>query len=152
MYKSLSAYHMVVIINILGDAGISPLKDKKDMLSQFLSKFKNLYNLCIQGGGKFEGSKAFIDIYNNIDKTEKDITQLSYQNDFIISPNPGNGIFTINIKEYELIIYNVFGEKVYSLTQQINNSVIDISSQPSGVYFLQVITGEGVMVKKIVKE
>lgn len=72
-------------------------------------------------------------------------------NDIVISQNPNNGIFTIYKKDInEISIYNVFGERIYLSTQQLTNSLIDISSQPSGVYFIQVKTKDGVGVKKII--
>ena len=47
-------------------------------------------------------------------------------------------------------IYNVYGEKVYSLIRSSAQSLINLSSQPEGVYFIQVKTAEGVIAKKIV--
>ncbi|MFI5163981.1 MAG: T9SS type A sorting domain-containing protein [Bacteroidia bacterium] len=81
----------------------------------------------------------------------------SYQNKFSVEvyPNPTSGKFTIKSDALQITnveIYNVLGEKIYSSTQQISNSVIDISFQPSGVYFLKLETDKGIAVKKILKE
>ena len=74
-----------------------------------------------------------------------------------IYPNPSSGKFTIKNDElsgesYEVEIYNVMGEKVYSITNpSINQSaVIDISSQCSGVYFLNIKTDKEMISEKIV--
>ena len=68
------------------------------------------------------------------------------------SPNPSAGIFSIRVPEgtARLEIYSVFGEKIYSSQIVSGRSEIDLSSQPDGVYFLQVRTEKGVVRKKIV--
>lgn len=59
-----------------------------------------------------------------------------------VYPNPSNGQFVIASPAFSVInsakqshteIYNVFGEKIISSTE----TSIDISSQPSGIYFLR---------------
>jgi len=79
-----------------------------------------------------------------------------------ISPNPSNGAFQIQIgngplaigNQCSLEICNVLGEKVYTsvISHQLSAINIDISNQPSGVYFLNVKSAEGTAVKKIIKE
>jgi hypothetical protein len=75
-----------------------------------------------------------------------------------VYPNPTTGIFTINNVETQLTscnleIYNLLGEKVYSSRIQHPISSINISNQPSGVYFLKIIDLDGSsVVKKIIKE
>jgi len=69
----------------------------------------------------------------------------------VIYPNPSNGVFNTEIKNYELRIhnivevYNVLGEKVYSHQLLLANSqfLIDLSSQPNGVYFYRVVNESG---------
>ena len=91
-------------------------------------------------------------------------------NDFSIYPNPTIGMFQIQANSQQLLancqieIYNVYGKKVYELlsdrvngfnstTQQPNPSItINLSASPSGIYFMQLKTSEGIAVKKIVKE
>ena len=56
-------------------------------------------------------------------------------------PNPSSGTFTIATKEnsYGLIITNVLGKIVYQSEIKSQKSEIDLSKQPKGIYFLQVI-------------
>jgi hypothetical protein len=69
----------------------------------------------------------------------------------IIFPNPSSGKFVVqcaNVKIQSLKMYNMLGELVYSTTQL--NLVIDLSSQPNGVYFIHIISERGRAVKKVV--
>jgi len=63
-----------------------------------------------------------------------------------VYPNPSNGVFTIEIRNYQLGItnrlevYNILGEKVYSQHSTVNYPLsIDLSLQPNGVYLCRVI-------------
>jgi uncharacterized repeat protein (TIGR03803 family) len=63
-----------------------------------------------------------------------------------VYPNPSNGTFNLSLSNvntaYNIEIYNVLGEKVYSesLPQSQNNNTINLTAQPSGVYLYRVIT------------
>ena len=56
-------------------------------------------------------------------------------------PNPSEGKFQVSSFKFQvssLEINNVMGEKVFYSTQQLNNSTIDLSSQPKGMYFFKL--------------
>ena len=87
------------------------------------------------------------------------VPQLDEQQwDISVYPNPANGVFTLDagrqktdIKQIE--IYNTLGQKVYSsFVPHSLFSVLDISSQPNGVYFIQGQTDKGSFSQKIIKE
>ncbi len=87
------------------------------------------------------------------------VNEISLNDLISIYPNPSNGEFQIQANSHQLLansqieIYNVLGEKIYqSAIQSFTYSTIDLSSAPSGIYFLQLKTNKGVAVKKIVKE
>ncbi|MBL4624286.1 MAG: T9SS type A sorting domain-containing protein, partial [Flavobacteriales bacterium] len=71
-----------------------------------------------------------------------------------IYPNPNSGIFTLSIQtEDRVIIYitNVMGELIYQST--LTNSdkrQIDLSHHAKGVYFVKVVSGKNILVKKII--
>ena len=69
-----------------------------------------------------------------------------------ISPNPTSGIFNISCdaKEYLTEVYNMMGEKVYSKENFKIKNEIDISSQPNGVYLVNIRSGEGFCTRKVV--
>jgi hypothetical protein len=70
-----------------------------------------------------------------------------------IFPNPGTGIFNLQISDPEKIeeIYltNIPGEKI---PLEYNQYRIDLTEFPSGIYFLNIKTEEGILIKKLVRE
>lgn len=84
------------------------------------------------------------------------IQSVSDFNKAIISPNPSRGKFKIEMENEQLKgekisleIYNVMGEKIYhSTVQQLNNTKIDISEKPNGIYLLIISSDKE---KKIIK-
>jgi hypothetical protein len=77
--------------------------------------------------------------------------------DFEVYPNPGSGKFKINLPEgksnVELSVYNTMGE-IILIKNEIGDSEIevDVSNQPAGIYFVQVVSGEKIFRKKILKK
>ncbi len=68
-----------------------------------------------------------------------------------VYPNPGRGVFTLQISNYEaarnvMEIYDVLGEKVYTGSVNSTTTEINISNQPAGVYFYRVFTQEGSLI------
>jgi uncharacterized delta-60 repeat protein len=84
--------------------------------------------------------------------TSTGITSLSANQSISIFPNPSNGIFTIQCadKILDLEIINAFGEKCITTTVNSQQETVNLSSQPNGIYFLQLKTDQGVLNKKIV--
>ncbi len=66
----------------------------------------------------------------------------SINEQLLIYPNPGNGIFKIKSETSinYLEVFNCVGERVFSM--QDNNSPIDISDKPRGIYFVRIYSGE----------
>lgn len=70
-----------------------------------------------------------------------------------VYPNPNNGIFSIDVPagKTELVVTNINGQVVYSTeTEQAGKLSIDMSTQPKGVYLLQLTNGETTMTEKVV--
>jgi hypothetical protein len=75
-----------------------------------------------------------------------------------LSPNPNNGIFTIqssvNSRRLSVEIYNMMGQKVYSAPTLLPHNVggassafqINISTQPNGVYLYRVMDENGALI------
>jgi hypothetical protein len=86
---------------------------------------------------------------------------LSYRPELLVFPNPTSGLFTLQtegIREaYDISVTNLQGQIL--LSQKITNigelhqeTTLDLSSFPSGMYIVQVKSGQLVLSQKIVKE
>ena len=86
------------------------------------------------------------------------INENTFDNSFGLFPNPSNGRFTLQYKSANLKnektyidVYNVFGARIYSSMSESNDqSIIDLSSQPSGIYFVKLKTDKQVFTRKII--
>ena len=66
----------------------------------------------------------------------------------LVYPNPTTGVFTIECKSTNLDgccfrIYDIFGRLLISNSLTKENNTIDLSSQPAGIYFFQLIEDRG---------
>lgn len=62
---------------------------------------------------------------------------------FIIYPNPSNGIFNMSMvdkagKDYSVSVYDIVGNAVKQFSWNGNKTIIDLSTQPKGVYIVNV--------------
>tara|TARA_B100000809_G_scaffold190884_1_gene189533 strand:- start:3 stop:1754 length:1752 start_codon:yes stop_codon:yes gene_type:complete len=78
------------------------------------------------------------------------------ESSLVIYPNPFNNAFTIN---YELEnstalleVYNVIGEQIQTQTITQNSTIVNLSNQPNGFYFVTITDGTNRISKKIVKQ
>ncbi len=87
--------------------------------------------------------------------------------EILVYPNPSNGQFVIaspdfiGAKQSHIEIYNVLGEKIYSLSPSGGLPAgqaggaggglsIDLSEKPNNIYFLHIKTSQGLLSKKII--
>ena len=74
-------------------------------------------------------------------------TNVFNKNTMVIYPNPSNGIYTIQTNEIyatkSISIYTIQGQKIYDAAISSNETTIDISNQPKGVYLYKVFGEEG---------
>lgn len=137
--------------------GYSRLQDYEGTNEQYhdgdLISDKNcFYGMSLQGGINNGGIIFKYGI-------ETGIAENNTETDFSVYPNPSNGIFTLNFSPTKyaqdkpgkgtVIICNVLGEKIYQSEIYKLQSEIDLSNQPSGIYFLKVKTEQGIVSKKI---
>jgi hypothetical protein len=73
-----------------------------------------------------------------------------------ISPNPTNGIISIHnapATMMQIEIMNVLGERVSALTNTgTADFKIDLTKFPAGIYFAKFVSGNSVLVRKLLKE
>ena len=84
------------------------------------------------------------------------VEEIKTGNGITIIPNPSNDKITISSSAItgntQLSIFNVSGEKVLERQLTDNETQIDISALPRGVYFVRVQNEKMVEVGKMVKE
>jgi len=72
-----------------------------------------------------------------------------------VYPNPGKGIFKVQIlrskSQIQYTLSNSYGNEVFYGESYNSEFDINLSSQPTGVYFLSVMVAEKVITKKIIK-
>ncbi len=68
----------------------------------------------------------------------------------LIYPNPSNGIFTIQLvngnmskDNNDIQVFNELGQQIYPPYKMGAEFMVDLSSQPAGIYFLRVISNKG---------
>ena len=93
------------------------------------------------------GDKSFV---ANFVSTES-ISELEAS--FKVYPNPVSDMLFIEaeIEVEEVAIFDVYGRQQNLRNSALSNS-IDVSSLNNGIYFLKVVTSEGEVVKRFIKE
>lgn len=83
------------------------------------------------------------------------VSEQEIYNQIIVSPNPNNGFFNINVplgKTYSLIIYDIQGKKIYEEQSiKIEQKNIDLTKNSSGIYLLNFTIDGKSFNKKIIK-
>lgn len=87
------------------------------------------------------------------------VSEVQENSNFSVFPNPSNGVFTFqNIGKdvTNIDVFNLLGEKVFQSANHYlvnnNETAIDLSTKPKGIYFIQVTNGKSITTKKIVVE
>ncbi|MEO8147648.1 MAG: T9SS type A sorting domain-containing protein [Bacteroidia bacterium] len=82
------------------------------------------------------------------------------ENEFLINPNPSNGKFQVtsvlnDFTPLSIQVYNCIGKKVVESSikpkEQDLAFAIDISNEPSGIYFVRINCGEQINTQRIIK-
>jgi hypothetical protein len=74
-----------------------------------------------------------------------------------IYPNPTNSFFNlvfdgVEVENFEITIYDIFGKLIYKTTANSNETIIDISSFVKGVYFVKINSSLINKTLKLIKE
>jgi uncharacterized repeat protein (TIGR03803 family) len=96
-----------------------------------------------------------------IDAAPLSIEDIMSKENISIFPNPTNGVFTISLGQaegsqmlnqvqHDVIVCNVLGEKIYQSAITNQQTQIDLSNQPNGVYFIGIQTKQDEVNKKII--
>ncbi len=90
--------------------------------------------------------------YTGPKMNQEALTVMNNQEDIKVYPNPSEGIFYIEATEAtKAFVTDLQGRKVLETT---NTHQVDISNNPSGIYFLQLMNEEGMLLKteKLMKQ
>lgn len=88
---------------------------------------------------------------DNDDGSKQQASEPVIANSFL-SPNPNNGKFTLQLKENMagVCVYNSLGQAVFQSSTFNSQSLIDLSSQPKGIYFIQAISADKIYTEKVI--
>lgn len=102
--------------------------------------------LDLQMPGSVPSFSSIVISWVPVDPTS--VSEIDSEKEISIYPNPGKGIFTIDIEEtVEIEVLNSTGKVV----QESNSKTIDIGNQPNGVYFIVIKTSSGIVRNKVIK-
>ncbi|MBK5286123.1 MAG: T9SS type A sorting domain-containing protein [Bacteroidia bacterium] len=118
----------------------------------------------IFGGPPFGGSLAYYyvddicvttdSLYNEMWTDIIEVVKQESNDAFSIFPNPNSGHVTLSGYRLsgttEMEIFNTLGEKSHEQKIISEKTEIDLSAYPKGIYFVKVIQGNRVAVKKII--
>jgi len=79
----------------------------------------------------------------------------SKQSIFNVYPNPSNGVFVIEldaISKYDVRVYNVLGQTVYTTSTNAMNTTIDLSSFDKGIYTVELKDENTIYTEKVIVE
>jgi len=73
-------------------------------------------------------------------------------NEVTVYPNPNNGNFIITTTENTktILVTDILGNELISINPNGKTTKVNLSAQPSGVYFIKVISGNAQTVKRII--
>lgn len=86
---------------------------------------------------------------------------LTYRPELLVFPNPTTGLFTLQtegIREgYDIRVSNLQGQLVLSQKSVLNSDLhqetaIDLTNFPSGMYIVQIKSGQLILSQKVIKE
>lgn len=89
-----------------------------------------------------------------LDTTSTGISNINFENNFSIFPNPTShflNIISSNSEKYSVCIFNSLGEKIYSEQANLNWQV-ETSNLASGIYFIQLKTQHKLFTLKFIKQ
>jgi len=153
-------------ITVINDSDSS--RNTENKVDRIVVKKKNGKNIWVDDNKevyKLEGAKyAFVSAADEDMQGLKNAGVKTKNKELMVenlkfSPNPGDGKFNLSFtlretKKVTINIYDINGNMVYTETlkdfQGDYNKQIDISQQPGGTFFLQIIQGLYDIIKKII--
>lgn len=129
--------------------GDPPTSNEQNPMDIFYLE-SGLYSMTLTAsnifGSAIHSAEIDVDILSDINENNEQV--------FSIYPNPGNGIFTINLRETnpdKITVYDMQGSKVYQ-TEINNNSNLnlDLSHLENGLYFISISEKDEVFTQRLI--
>lgn len=100
---------------------------------------------------------AALDLFRVVEGESTSVDDaLADELEFNLSPNPSQGNYNINLNHLEtnaqINVFDALGRSVFSNEVSNGNSMIDITNEASGIYFLQVTVEGRSFVRKLMKQ
>jgi hypothetical protein len=113
-----------------------------------ITNSKNKVSFTFMDAG---GCNITDDHYIYVEDCPMSIVSSDEQAAFNVYPNPSNGVFKIvGSTNFDVInVYNTSGQKVLT---EYNNSVIDLTNKPKGLYLMDILIGGDMKKVKVYKE
>jgi len=105
-----------------------------------------------------KNSKATSENTENETKNEMEVDPALPSNSLFIFPNPSNGVFTVqlngslNEEQSEINVFNIYGREVFSKPMETGYKILDLSSLPKGIYYIQITNAKKTFNRKIIFE
>lgn len=150
-----------VTVNIVGitiTAAVTGLDyqwiDCDDNNNPILGEINQVYTATVNGNYAVEVMDGTcVNTSDCISITTVGIQSNDIRNQLFIYPNPTTDVTTISgfgIKQ--IIILDITGKVVEKINKENNEQTFDLSNQAKGIYFVKVLTSQGIIIKKLVFE
>lgn len=83
------------------------------------------------------------------------IGEIQKLNEFVVVPNPGNGLFKLEgngSQVDEVMVHNALGKLIFNSSDWKLSSTIDLTSQPDGLYILTVRSEQNIQTHQLIKQ
>jgi len=99
------------------------------------------------------GMKGTIIVQNTVG-----ITEIQQKTDVNVYPNPSNGKFQLSVTGSQLSnncyleVYNLLGNRVLKSGISVTNASVDLTSMANGIYLFEIVDGQNIITKRVVKQ
>ena len=128
--------------------------DKKKVILTLAGLQGGTYTLTVDGVEDLAGNAISLE---QIDFTSSYSLEELVENSFVIYPNPANEVLfveaqNLNLDDAEIKIYDFTGRTIdFSISNKAGSIKVDVATFESGVYFIEIKSGESTLTSKFVK-
>ena len=134
------AFRVKDYVNITDDFRIKFIASDSIRLGQYLD-----------GGSLVEAAIDDLYLYDQVVNSTDICEELT--SDIEVYPNPSTGLVYLNINTpVDIKLINVLGDIIMERRVDISDNSINISNQPKGIYYLEIIDGKILTTKKVILE